>query len=205
MFEHAKFFTPHSKMWVQGSWIRHAYWTIQTCQGKLLKLGFDAHNPSFNGTTKRLDMDIDDVHFKYRQKVHLVVATPQWRIGATVTKGAPHWGTLRMDITIQPTYDIAAHGIWPHGILGQTYDADRVPLHGKRDKYSILDNGTPTASRKSIGGIVTTHAQGEGAIEGVAEMYRVKRPFDTKFAFSNFGATSAQPRNVSQIRGRRQP
>ena len=36
-------------------------------------------------------------------------------------------------------------------------------------------------------------------IEGTAEMYRVKAPFDTRFAFSRFRATKAAPRNVSSF------
>ena len=89
----------------------------------------------------------------------------------------------------------------PHGLLGQTYDGDRRPIHGKRDRYDILDNGKPTAARKGVGGRITTRAKGEGAIEGHAEMYRVERPFDTGIAFSRFGAHSAAPRNITLMRG----
>eukprot|EP00966_Prymnesium_polylepis_P020734 477263-Prymnesium_polylepis.1 len=32
----------------------------------------------------------------------LTVSTATWRTRATATKGPPHWGTLRMDVTIQP-------------------------------------------------------------------------------------------------------
>ena len=89
------------------------------------------------------------------------------------------------------------------GLLGQTYDGDGIPIHGKRDSYAVLDDGRPTKARRGIGGVITTRAQGEGAIEGTAEMYRVRRPFDTNFAFSRFGAvTPWGARNVSQVRGR---
>ena len=88
------------------------------------------------------------------------------------------------------------------GLLGQTYDGDGVPRHGKRDSYAILDNGHPTSARKGVGGVITTRAQGEGAIEGTAEMYRVQRPFETDFAFSRFGAlVPFGVRNMTQIRG----
>jgi hypothetical protein len=102
---------------------------------------------------------------------------------------------------VQPLYDTMTDVVAPHGLLGQTYDGDRRPIHGKRDRYNILDNGQPTATRTGVGGLVTTRAQGEGAIEGRAEMYRVVRPFDTAFAFSRFGARSAAPRNISGMRG----
>ena len=51
--------------------------------------------------------------------------------------------------------------------LPQTYDRDKIEVNGGRDDYSRLDNGQPTASRRHSGGSVTTHAKGEGAIEGL--------------------------------------
>ena len=98
---------------------------------------------------------------------------------------------------------------WPStqrsGLLGQTYDGDGIPIHGKRDSYAVLDDGRSTKARRGIGGVITTRAQGEGAIEGTAEMYRLRRPFDTNFSFSRFGAVKPWgARNVSQllVRGR---
>jgi len=32
-------------------------------------------------------------------------------------------------------------------------------------------------------------------------MYRIQRPYDTGFAFMRFGALSAPPRNITQMRG----
>jgi hypothetical protein len=102
---------------------------------------------------------------------------------------------------VQPLYNVMTDPVAPHGLLGQTYDGDRRPIHGKRDRYDYLDNGKPTAARKGVGGLVTTRANGEGAIEGHAEMYRVDHPFDTGGAFSRFGARSAAPRNITLMRG----
>ena len=200
-FEHDKFFTRHSKMWVKGSWIRHAYWTIRTSGGRLLKIELDAHHPKFNGSATAQVSVFEDVHFSFDHKT-LTVRTPTWRTKAEVTKGWPHWGKLRMNIEVQPLYDTATDMVAPHGLLGQTYDEDGIPTHGKRDSYEMLDNGFPTRSRQGIGGIVTTRAKAEGAIEGTAEMYRVKHAFDTKFLFSRFGLRYAPPRNVSMLRGR---
>ena len=49
----------------------------------------------------------------------------------------------------------------------QTYDRDHFEVNGRRDDYSHMDNGQPTATRTGIGGDVTTSAKAEGAIEGV--------------------------------------
>ena len=68
-----------------------------------------------------------------------------------------------------------------------------MPTHGKRDRYDLLDDGTPTRARKGVGGTVTTHAKGEGAIEGSAEDYRMKGPSETDFRFSRFGVNATRP------------
>ena len=97
--------------------------------------------------------------------------------------------------------DAERGAVAPHGLIGQTYDGDGRPRHGKRDSLEMLDDGTPTRARRGVGGTVTTRANGEGAIEGTAEDYRVKEPFMTNFRFSRFGARAAAPRNVTALRG----
>jgi len=201
-FVHAKFFTPFSKLWVAGSWIRHAFWTIRSAAGKLIKVHFDSSKPMFNGSKLPCVSLVDDVRFSFDGKAVLKVTTPTWRTAAKITKGAPHYHQLRMDISIQPRYNVGADPVAPHGLLGQTYDNDTIPIHGKRDRYNVLDDGSPTRSRSSIGGHVTTHAAGEGAIEGSAEMYRITNPFDTDFAFSRFGMTAPKaPRATVDVSG----
>eukprot|EP00966_Prymnesium_polylepis_P027168 628365-Prymnesium_polylepis.1 len=59
-FEHDTFFTPYSKMWVRGSWIRHAYWTIRTSGSRLLTVELDAHQPKFNGSAAARLSVVDD-------------------------------------------------------------------------------------------------------------------------------------------------
>ena len=193
-FEHQRFFTPYSKLFVQGSWIRHAYWTLHTARGRLLKVDFSAHEPTFNGSRHPKTVSIDDVTVRFDGHEMVIVAAG-WRTRAKATRGAPHWGLPRLDIVVQPLYNVARSAIAPHGLLGQTYDGDGVPTHGARDSYERLDDGTPTRSRKGTGGVITTRAKGEGGIEGTAEMYRVRKPFDTDFAFSRFGSERpARPR-----------
>jgi len=201
MFEHDKFLTPHSRLWVQGSWIRSVYWTIRTGAGRLLHISLNAHNPVWNGSSTTRTTLLDDVRFSFRDKT-LAVQTPDWHTKAVVTKGAPHWGKLRMDVEVTPQRGAASGAVAPHGLLGQTFDGDSSPTHGKRDSYDRLDDGTPTRARKGIGGLVTTSAKAEGAIEGAAEQYRTKAPYDTAFAFSRFGAFAAPPRNVTAVRHR---
>ena len=108
------------------------------------------------------------------------------------TVGAPHPGKLRMNIEIKPSYAVDYDPVAPHGLLGQvctcgegrgtyfacvyltrvarlcvqTYDRDHLEINGRKDDYSTLDDGRPSASRSGVGGRVTTHAKAEGAIEG---------------------------------------
>lgn len=201
--EHSNFFTPHSKLWVHGSWIRHAYWVVRTWRGSLLYIGFHAQHPMFNNSRKPSASMIDDVHIKF-DSVSLTVTTSYWRTRATVTRGRPHNGQLRINIDVQPLYDIMSDPVSPHGLLGQTFDGDNSPLHGKQDRYDLLDDGRPTRARLAAGGLVTTVAKAEGAIEGESSMYRISSPFDTNFTFTRFGVDAAAPRNISKLRQRQQ-
>ena len=109
-----------------------------------------------------------------------------------------HWDTHPDDILMcNPDDILKTDGC----VVLQTFDGDGQPVHGRHDRYDRLDDGTPAKARKQAGGDVTTHARGEGAIEGTADMYSVRSPYETSFAFSRFGAQSAPPRNVSALRG----
>lgn len=209
--EHASLFTPYSKVWLHGSWIRHAYWTVRTSSGRIINVYLNASmtiangeasitsRPIVNGAIMGSTKKIDDMQLQYRRNV-LTVTTPLWKTRAQVTRGKPHHGVLRINLQIQPLYDAASDKISPHGLLGQTYDKDPRPLHGKQDRYDILDDGRPTKARVIAGGRITTRAKAEGAIEGNGEMYRIHSPFDTNFTFSRFGAKAAAPRNTSLMR-----
>lgn len=205
-FEHESFRTPYSKLNVQGAWIRRAYWTIRTACGRMLKLDLDARRPAYNGSTTPRTSVIDDVRIQlegnhgHAEKATLTVPTRTWRTRALVTKGAPHWGMLRIHMYLQPMTSPTTGLVAPHGLIGQTYDGDGRPTHGQRDRYDTLDNGMSARSRSGVGGTVTTRAQGEGAIEGTAEMYRIQHPHSTSFDFSRFDPVSALPRNISRVR-----
>ena len=204
-FEHAYFTSGYSKLRVHGSWMRRIYWTIRIANGRLHHTLLDARNPNLNGSAASRTIIVDGIFFAFKgrdannhaKRATLTVTTPAWRTHAVVTKGAPHWGQLRINVKLQPLRDVEADSVAPHGILGQTYDGDGLPTHGRRDRYNVLDDGTSTGARRSAGGTVTTRAMGEGGIEGTADLYRIKQPFDTDFAFSRFGAIKATPRNAT--------
>lgn len=59
------------------------------------------------------------------------------------------------------------------------------------------------AARRPLS-VLTTTAQGEGALQGAAHDYQIARPFETSFAFSRFESIEAvAPRNVSLLVGGR--
>eukprot|EP00966_Prymnesium_polylepis_P324723 7380743-Prymnesium_polylepis.1 len=107
------------------------------------------------------------------QKKTLTVVTEKWRMSAESTIAYPHANQLRMNIQITSLYRVCSDMIAPQGILGQTYDCDGRPLHGRRDSYEWLDSGLATRSRRSMGGVVTTRAQAEGAVVGTVDNYLV--------------------------------
>ena len=140
------------------------------------------------------------------KKKELVVFTPQWRMRAKSTFGYPHAGVLRMNLGVTSLYPLCDHpGIAPHGILGQTFDCDGLAINGEEDSYEILDDGRTTRSRVSnAGGEVTTRAQGQGALEGVLQDYRLPSLFDISFPYSRFMADASKGfRNTSRVTGAR--
>jgi len=78
----------------------------------------------------------------------------------------------RLDLSLRPLLPEARLAEWPHGLIGQSFDGDATPRQGKQDDYNAP--------------VVWTTAQAEGAIEGVADDYRVASPFVTEFRFSRF-------------------
>lgn len=94
-------------------------------------------------------------------------------------------GKALLNTQVEALYDADADIVAPHGLVGQSYDGDDAPLNGKLDDYS--------------GAEVTTTAQAEGAIEGVAADYRMRHKFATRFKYSRFDATIAKHRNVGAI------
>jgi hypothetical protein len=97
---------------------------------------------------------------------------------------------LDSDTELFPKYKHSMHGVvFPHGILGQSFDGSNTAVSGKLDEYG----DTPE---------FTTTAQAEGAIEGVYTDYIVSAPFANDFKYTRFDARSPMPpRNVSLLSG----
>ena len=136
----------------------------------------------------RASRTVGDVDLRTKE-LSVSVRTSHWEVAVAVRPifGALRPGQKRLDLSIRELAVDAA--VAPHGLVGQAFDHDDVGVDGAQDQYA--------------GSEFTTQAQAEGAIEGSWEDYRVAAPFDADFRFSRFGRTSAPPRNVSSLSGRR--
>jgi len=121
----------------------------------------------------------------------LEVELPKWRVSVT---SQPVYGRLegprhRLDLSLAPRVPEAELSVWPHGLIGQSFDGDGAPLSGRVDDYS------------AAGGVVHTSAMAEGAIEGTADDYRVPTAFSAAFRYSRLGALPGQtrPRDAAAI------
>ena len=116
-----------------------------------------------------------------------VFALPEWEVSV---QSRPVYDRIdgpkhRLDLSLRPLLPEARLVEWPHGLIGQSFDGDARPRQGKQDDYS-----TP---------VVWTTAQAEGAIEGVADDYRVAAPFATEFRFSRFDPLSGGKRDPAPV------
>ena len=98
--------------------------------------------------------------------------------------------SLDGDAELFADYSHSMHGIvWPHGIIGQSFDGSNVAVSGKHDNYGEAPE-------------FTTSAQAEGAIEGDYTDYIVSAPFANDFKYARFDARGfVAPRNVSLLSG----
>ena len=79
--------------------------------------------------------------------------------------------------------------VWPHGLIGQSFDGSKVAVSGKLDNYGDAPE-------------FVTSAQAEGAIEGHYTDYIVSAPFANDFKYARFDAKEyVPPRNVSLLTG----
>jgi hypothetical protein len=95
----------------------------------------------------------------------------------------------RLDFFLEPR-SLSLGKVAPHGLLGQTFDADNIAIDGARDQYGAEK-------------VVTTKAMGEGAIEGVAKDYEIisHDPYSPTFKFSRWNLIEAAPRDISKLTG----
>ena len=126
----------------------------------------------------------------------LTVVTPEWAIAlhnkvkpGIIGASTCAAGKCFLEVSLTPRFDADHAKVAPHGLIGQSYDGDDLGVIGKTDTYATRGNE------------VTTHAMGEGAIEGVAADYEMPSKWATAFKYSRFGLTAAPPRDPSALSG----
>ena len=195
-----------SKRNLEGSFIKAAFWTLRSPR-RLVQIEFRSSVAVIRETGRPLQWiklggapyvadDVQGLRVSVtRGKTYLshlcTVTTRNWKMSAESCWTEPHRGIVRLRLKIQPRLSLGSQAVAPHGLLGQTYDGDGLPLFGREDDYA------------SHSRTFRTSAQGEGGIEGKAEDYRVAEPFGTAWRFSRFDATSGRPRNASLLRADR--
>ena len=162
-FEHADFTTPYSKQLVHGSWVRAAFWVLRLGSGELLRVAYDARHRGkaelevLGGGGRRVSAHTlgkggaPDTYsgsaFKYERggvgvaldtKKHvLTVRDRRWLTTVEATDAKPHPKQLRMNVKISKVSGGSrmVSAVAPHGLLGQGFDGDGVPLNGRQDTY----------------------------------------------------------------------
>ena len=123
----------------------------------------------------------EEAHSRVRDAA---VATTRWRT-ATATRSRTR-SSLNVNVRVgRARGSRMRERVAPHGLLGQGFDGDGVPLNGRQDTYTKKARGFSE---------LTTHAAAEGAIEGTIEDYRLPSPFATAFRYSRFDAKGAVAR-----------
>jgi len=130
----------------------------------------------------------------------LVITTPEWTVSVAnrvkpgiVGASSCATGKCFLEVSITPSFDADNATVAPHGLIGQSYDADSYGVIGNTDSYLTRANET------------ATEAMGEGAIEGVAADYEMADKYGTEFKYSRFGKTSASPRDATALTGLKVP
>jgi len=201
---------------VHGSAMKAAAWVIRTnLTGKVLTVEYNATTstqPSANvkvsgvatsvSVTHGKPLKLENVRVELRERkltgatklafhgVALVVNTGLWEM-TVWSKAYPNAkanpGKALLNIHIEALYDADTDPVAPHGLIGQSYDGDALPVNGELDDYQ--------------GKEVTTKAMAEGAIEGTASEYELHHKFATRFKYSRFDATSAKHRDPTELAG----
>ena len=81
----------------------------------------------------------------------LTVRTAAWLTTAKGTNLHPHWGVKRMDVQVKTRSRAALRPVAPHGLAGQTFDGDRLPLDGRRDDYTKATSGKLEHTTRAAG------------------------------------------------------
>jgi hypothetical protein len=197
---------------VHGSFITEAYVSVQLPGQAILHIGYNATRPDlalltsgnresglsispFNVNEASEDFfELDGLRVVL-SKTHmndaaLVVSNGIWRTtfrGHLYPYATTNHEKKRLDLSFSQVDTKVAAKVAPHGLVGQTFDGDKIAVDGAQDDYS--------------GKVVYTKAMGEGAIEGKASDYVVKSPYSVDFVYSRFNVEAALPRDVSKLTG----
>jgi hypothetical protein len=197
---------------VHGSFVTEAYVSVQLLGQEMVHISYNASRPevallaagrhqkalsisSYNVNEISTDSYQLDGLYVQLSKAHMHDATLHVNNGlwqATFRARLYPYSTSnnekkRLDLSFSQIDLNAAAKVAPHGIVGQTFDGDKIAVDGAQDDYS--------------GKVVVTKAMGEGAIEGTASDYIVKSQYSTEFVYSRFTAEAAIPRDVSTLAG----
>jgi len=158
-----------------GDWIKHGQKALEYENVRV-----ELRERKLSGTAK-----------KAFHGVALVVNTGLWQmtVWSKPYPNAPaNPGKALLNIHVEALYDADSDPVAPHGLIGQSYDGDALPVDGELDDYH--------------GKEITTKAMAEGAIEGDATEYELHHKFATRFKYSRFDVTAAKHRDPTLLKGK---
>jgi len=193
---HGSFLTEVHLAWHDAPaqrWLNASFWAAEVGDNNF---GWHAVNLTCGSDP---DERAKAMHFKTRRSCgaanltrgysSLTVELPEWRVSVTpqLVFGHLEGPRHRLDLSLVPRVPEAELAVWPHGLIGQSFDGDGALLSGRVDDYSTR--------------VVHTSAMAEDAIEGTADDYRVPSAFSAAFRYLRLGALPGQtrPRNVAAI------
>lgn len=186
---------------VEGSFFTEAAWVIQGTDGKLYGVWTDTSVTqckiySLDGNSQTVVSNFESgwrewARFGFRvivRQISVSVITRGWEI-TVVRRPVPNrvsGPANRLDLRMRPNkiinmkkWGVPSKTCFSHGIVGQSYDGDSVPVSGRRDNYNVPET------------TVKTSAMAEGAIEGYAWEYIIPHMFSIKFIYSRFHRLSS--------------
>lgn len=148
---------------------------------KVFKVARGANHKRTFISTRNLPNGMVDATKINLQQTAVTITSRDWEISinAHVNELGQPMVNLR---SVRPLVDVFAENVAPHGILGQTLDKDHAAVHGN----------------KGLG------AQGEGAIVGVLEDYRVSSLFAIDFFHNRYHEKRAGARDAASLTGTKQ-
>jgi len=196
MFESSLFDLQRTR--VYGTFVTKAF-LVSNHNGNMLNVSFEASrivtsgfaefwcNNSYNKITidQTKKCGIVSLHIEYSS---LQIDTPEWNIKL---HPKPVYNQIlgprrRLDIDISNKVSQMNMIHKPHGLLGQSFDEDRVAVFGMLENFG--------------GNTYHTKYMANGAIEGNEQSYMVQSPFSYDFEFSRFLRDGIR-RNVNRLEG----